>query len=284
MFYHYLLNGGERVVIVYMWKKLNQLDESYFFVFRGPIDSGRQRPESLAGTLLFAPLLLIGLLVLANIFVFMDRIEPAHPGVIIFCSILSVIGGIITLLSFIYSFKGVYETRQSTQYMITIWVSQFLFGHLLYWLALYIVFDGKQFHHYYNIDGHKMILFIVVTFLAGIGLFLYTFTRLVHKIVEGEFQQGTKRAQLRSRMEMNTDELKRIGIQAGVGLSLTFISLVKLLNVNDLQIVFISSIGITLFFVMWIILPEQIVTWYCIKRFDRFKFKEDADSNYNVQK
>lgn len=284
MFYHYLLNGGERVVIVYMWKKLNQLDESYFFVFRGPIDSGRQRPESLAGTLLFAPLLLIGLLVLANIFVFMDRIEPAHPGVIIFCIILSVIGGIITLLSFIYSFKGVYETRQSTQYMITIWVSQFLFGHLLYWLALYIVFDGKQFHHYYNIDGHKMILFIVVTFLAGIGLFLYTFTRLVHKIVEGEFQQGTKRAQLRSRMEMNTDELKRIGIQAGVGLSLTFISLVKLLNVNDLQIVFISSIGITLFFVMWIILPEQIVTWYCIKRFDRFKFKEDADSNYNVQK
>lgn len=260
-----------------MRKRLSQLNEEDFMVFNGPLASGRQSPEGLAGTLLFAPILLIGLVGLANMFVFMNRSEPAHQVVIVLCIVLSVIGGIIALLSIIYSFQKVYETRQSMQYWISIWLSQFLFGHLLYWISLYMIFDGDQFHHRFNVSGQTMVLFVIGTFLIGLVTFFIFFVRLVIKIEKGEFRKKTKRDQLRSQLEESTGKFQGFAVKTGIALTLALTSLVKIFEVNDLETFVISVIGITLFFVMWFILPEQIITWYCIKRFESFNYKGDMN-------
>src|SRR5699024_4877989 len=90
---------------VRMKSKLSQLKEEDFAVSKGPIESGRQSPNSIAATLLLVPVMVLLLLGLANLFVFTDRSIPAHYIVIIICMIYNVIGIIILILSLIFSIK-----------------------------------------------------------------------------------------------------------------------------------------------------------------------------------
>ncbi len=242
-------------------------------VFNGPLESGRQSPGGLAGGLLFAPILIGVFLLLANMFVFMDRSQPAHKVVIVLCILFSIIGVIIAILSFVFCFKNVYETRQSTQYWVSIWLSQFLFGRSLYWISLYMIFDGDQFHHDFGVSSYEMVSFIIGTFIIGFLIFIISFIRLVNQIEKGKFRKNTKKDRFRKHLEENTSKFQGIMIKIGIAISLTVVALINIFEVNDINILIVSAIGITLFFVMWFILPEQLITWYCIKRFDGFNFK-----------
>src|SRR5699024_1370728 len=125
------------------------LSEEDFYVLRGPLKSGRQSPDSLAGNLLLTPFLLGIILGIANLFVFLDRIEPAHPAVIAICLICDLIGLIIIIYSIVYSIKGVYRSRETTQYFITIIVIQSI-TFFLYLIMVYFIFIDFLFLHYYT--------------------------------------------------------------------------------------------------------------------------------------
>src|SRR5690625_7082353 len=124
-------------------------------------------------------ILITFVIVIMNLFVFIDRISPAPLNVIILCIAFTVLGGIVILLSFIYSFQAVYGTRQSMQYSLSIWISQLLFGHLLYWILLFIVFDSEHFNHSIEISIFEFWSFIIYTYISGVITFIISFIYLV---------------------------------------------------------------------------------------------------------
>lgn len=258
-----------------MKKRLDQLSEEDFAVLSGPLDSGRQSPSGLAGTLLLAPFLLGFVVILANFFVFGDRIEPAHPVVIVICLIMDVVGFLIIVLSFVFSAKKVYKSRQSTQYFITILVSQFLFGGFFYWIVLYILFDNKQFHHNIVISNNEMLSLIIGTLLLGMLIFIIAFIRFIRLLEDGKFRKNTKRDEIRGSLENNIPKIKRTATVGGASFVLIGISLNRIYGVYDFEFLLGATVSMSLFYVMLFILPEQLVIWYSIKRFESFQFDFD---------
>jgi len=252
-------------------KRLDKLSEEDFAVLKGPLESGRQSPESLAGNLLIAPFLIGVLLLIANMFVFVDRIEPAHPVVIILCLLYDGMALILILLSLQFGVKKVYKNRQSTQYLIVILLSQFMFGGSGYWIGMYMIFDSQQFHHSIAVGNLKLVIFIISSLVVGVILFIFSFIRFLKKLEEGKFRKNTKRDKIRSQLEENTMNFEKFAIVFGVSFTLIITSLFTMLGVHDIEVLFVASIGVTLFYVMQFILPEQIVIWYCIRRFKSYR-------------
>lgn len=253
-----------------MKKKLDHLSEEDFAVLRGPLESGRQSPNSLAGTLLLAPFLLIVILGLANAFVFTDRLELPHTVVVVICLICDLLGLIIIILSIIFSFKKIYQKRQRAQYLLSVVVVQTIIG-FLYLVMLYYLFDDVQFHHTYKVSTTSMALFSIGTFLIGIFLFIVAFIRFLRLLKQGQFRKNTKRDQLRGKLEK---QMKQYTIYGAVSVSSVFLTGIKVMNV-DFEVMIAVSIGVSLFYIMMFILPEQLVIWYCKGRFKSFNFDEN---------
>src|SRR5690625_70617 len=262
-----------------MFWRLRRLKEEDFYVFNGPLTSGRQHTDSLAGSLMIGSILMTLVLVIGNLFVFMDRITPAPLNVIILCIAFTVLGGIVILLSFIYSFQAVYGTRQSMQYSLSIWISQLLFGYLLYWIFLYIVFDSEHFHHSIEISNFELRAFIIGTYIAGVITFIISFIYLVRKIEQGKYREGTPIEKRRHHLETNIDVYKGPAIRIAVLFVSVVVAVVRWLKVVEIETVSFMAVTTTLLIVMSAILPEQIITWYCIKRFESFNFEKDSEQS-----
>lgn len=256
-----------------------QLKEEDFYVFSGPLASGRQSPDGIAGGLLIASALTTLVLAIGNVFVFIDRIEPAHKNVILIDIVITSVGLVTVLISFIFSFKYFYETRQAMQYLISIWMSQFLFGHLIYWIMLYIMFDGQHFHHSLDVEGYKIVVYIVVTFLLGFILFMGSFIHLVIKIRKGHYQKDTFIAKMRESVELNIEQYKWSAIRIAMIFVSSIVAVMSWLEVTEVETLTLVTLGTTLFVTMCTILPEQLIILYCIKRFDNFNFKNNADND-----
>jgi len=254
---------------VSMIKRLDQLSEEDFYVLRGPLESGRQSPGSLAGNLLLTPFLLVIILGIANLFVFLDRIEPAHPVVIAICLICDLIGLIIIIYSIIYSIKSVYQSRETTQYLLTIIVIQSI-TFFLYLIMLYFIFDDVQFHHNYAHSQSNAVIFAIITFIIGIFVFIFASIRFIKLLEQGEFRKGTRRDETRMMLERKVKQFTIYGIVFGTSVSLIGNQFVGI----DLNNSFVVSLGVLIFFVMMFILPEQLVIWYCKHRFKSFNFNE----------
>src|SRR5690625_339129 len=261
-----------------MFWRLRRLKEKDFYVFNGPLISGRQHPDSLAGSLLIGSILIILILVIGNVFVFVDRIVPAPTIVITICITLTVFSGIVVLLAFIYSFQAVYQTRQSMQYWLSILVAHLLFGHLLYWIALYIAYDSKQFHHSMEISDFDITVFIIGTYIVGFLTFLISFAYLVHTIEQVKYRKGTAIEKRRRHMETNLESYKGIAIRIAMLFISVVVAVVGWLKVDEIETVAFVAITTTLLIVMSALLPEQFITWYCIKRFDSFNFEKNTDN------
>src|SRR5699024_614568 len=136
----------------------------------------------------------------------------------------------------------------------------------------YMIFDDVQFHHHFSVSNQEMISFIIGSMVLGICFFLFTFFRLLKNLEAGKFRKNTKRDEIRGYLEGRTMDFQAIAIRFGIDFVLIVTSLIKILHVNDFEILLFTSIGITLFYVMLFILPEQLVIWYCIKRFKSFQF------------
>lgn len=174
-------------------KLLDQLQEEGFAVLRGPFESGRQSPNSLGGILTFSILLQLLMFVLTYVVAADSTYFPYADIVFV---IHSMVTATLILLSIIYSFPKVYMSRQKTQYFIVILVSQNLFGLFSFTGALF--FLGKE------LSINSLLLLTVTTLIFGILIVIITVARFYLLLKKGDYRDGSKKGQLRSKFETTT--------------------------------------------------------------------------------
>lgn len=252
--------------------KKKALTEEDFAVLNGPLESGRQSPDALGGNLILVAVMIVGMLVLFNWIFFVSDLEEGYKIALIILIIVDVIGIALIIFSIVFSIRRVYETRQSAQYFIVILVTQYIFGLLFYLAGLFIILHDLQHGYRGTVGEEELVLFAIASFSIGIFIFIFSFIRFVRLLRKGKFRKNTSRDKIRGQLEARTDEFKKVGIFSGMAMLGTATSIFQMFPVHDAGSLLIVTIGITLFFVMLFILPEQLVSWYCIKKFKSFRY------------
>lgn len=250
-----------------MLSVLGKLQEVDFEVLRGPLESGRQSPNSLGFALIlgiiFQPMLYaLEYFVAADltIFPYKEEILRGHFW----------LTAVLVFLSIIYVIPVVYKISEKMQYLVSILVSQNLFSISIFICALFLIAkdDGEG-----KVPSSESLLnFTYITFGIGLIIFIVTFIRFYILLRKGHYRKGSKKDQLRGRFE-NTSYVPAT-IIGSLGLVFIIQYIARFSAINDLNIVIVIVIGIALFFVMLFVLPEQLVILYCKFRFKSFNFNE----------
>jgi len=248
-----------------------KLTEEDFAVLRKPLESGRQNPSS------FAAILILSIFLQALMF-FLTYIVAAdsslYPNMeIIFVTHL-IVTSILILLSIIYSIPAIYMKFQRLQYLVTIMVSQNLFGVFFYIAALFIIGSNRL---GLNVSRESLLFFTFVTLLFGLLIFIATSIRFYILLRNGRYQKGSKKDEIRGGFE--TKSYLPIAIIGGVGLVFVIQYIARNSYMFDINVIIVILIGPLLFYAMLFVLPEQIVILYCKYRFDSFNFNNKGELN-----
>lgn len=247
---------------------LRKLKEEDFAVLRGPFESGRQSPGSLGGVLILSIFLQALLFSLEYFVAGQYTVYPYKDQILLIHFIFTVI---ISVLSLIYSIPIVYKKSEKMQYLVSILVSQNVFSFSLFISALFIIgYDGEEGGEVANAES--LIQFTYIILGIGLLIFVATFIRFFILLRKGHYRKGTKKDALRSHFE--TKSYARAAIFAGLGLVFIIQYIARISAVHDIDMIVIIVIGISLFFAMLFILPEQLVILYCKIRFKSFTFNE----------
>ena|SRR5690625_2130530 len=244
---------------------LSKLSEEDFSVLRGSFESGRQSPNSFGGILILS-VFLQGLMFFLVYVVAADR--SIYPYKEIMFSIHLGITIILVLLSVIYAIPSVYMKHQRMQYFLSIVVSQNLFGLFSYIMPLF--FLGKV----RDITKDSLLTFTVITLLFGLLFFIATLIRFFVLLRKGEYRTGSKRDELRSKVEKKS--YFPIAVVGGTGLVFVIQYLIRTVNF-DIETTFMVILGIVLFYAMLFVLPEQLVILYCKHRFESFNYDQKGN-------
>lgn len=247
---------------------LRNLQEEDFAVLRGPLESGRQSPGSFSGVFILSIFLQLIMLMLTYV-VAADATN--FPYIEIIFVVHAFITGILILLSIVYAFPSVYMKGQKTQYLLSILISQNIFGISFYIIALFFV--GKE----RNITVESLLTFTFITLLVGALIFITTGVRFYRLLKRGKYKKETKRDEIRSKIESKVKSHLSMIIVASIGLLLVLQYLVTVFGRNNTEHIMIVLLGISLFYAMLFILPEQLVILYCKYRFDSFNFNKKGN-------
>ncbi|WP_420849937.1 hypothetical protein [Psychrobacillus vulpis] len=240
--------------------------EEDFRVLRGPFESGRQTPGNLGFTLIISIFLQAMLYALeyfmaadSTIFPYKDNILQVHFWLTV----------VLVILSIIYAIPAVYKRSGKMQYLVTIIVTQNMSSIPFLIMALFLV--GKEGEGMIATEG-SLLRFTFIILLIGLLIFIFTFIRFNTLLRKGHYRKGSKKDELRGRFE-NTSYVPAAII---VGLGIVFIIqyIVRSTSIDDINMIVLIVGGITAFFVMLFILPEQLVILYCKFRFKSFNFNE----------
>ncbi|WP_249872493.1 hypothetical protein [Oceanobacillus saliphilus] len=245
---------------------LSRLKEEDFAVLRGPLESGRQSPNSLAFTLvlcvIFQPLLFFLVYVVAadsSNFPFINNIYYIH--LIITISLV--------VLSAIFSIKTLYKKYQKIQYLLVILGSQNIGGISFYLMALFFI--GQ------NVDSESSLLTLAyITLLFGLLTFVVTCIRFYILLKSGAYRKESKRDGLRSKLELDIKSYMPIIITASIGLVFVLQFLVRTFGLADIETTIMMIFCFSLFYTMLFVLPEQLVILYCKYRFDSFNYNKNG--------
>ena len=247
---------------------LFKLKEKDFAALREPLDSGRQSPTSLGGALLlllfFHPLVYYLTYYVAaetTIYPNVEKIQNFH-----FWLTVSLV-----VLCALYAIPAIYKRSQKMQYLLSILSSQNIAGFSFYLIVIFIVGDGN------GITVEDLMSFIKVTLTLGILVFLITCIRFYILLKKGHYRADSKKARLRANFEMKS----YLPLFTAGGVSFVFLIQYvfrhyHLLNADDW---FIVILGMSLFYVMIFVLPEQLVILYCKFRFKSFNFSRTGYLN-----
>lgn len=250
---------------------LSKLTEQDFEVLRGPLESGRQRPAALAGVLVLCAFLQALLFALeyfvaggSTAYPYKDEILAVH---------LWFTAGLIGL-SLFYAIPAIYSKSGRIQYLLSIVVSQNLFSPCLFISALFLI--GKEG------DGHEataesLLTFTYIILAIGFLAFVATSIRFYGLLKKGEYRKGSSKDALRAKFEAKS-YIPMASI-AGLGLVFVIQYIARNSAIDDLNTTVIIVIGMSLFFVMLFVLPEQLVILYCKYRFKSFNFDERGNLN-----
>lgn len=243
-----------------------KLKEEDFEVLRKPLESGRQSPKSLAFTLLLC-VFLQALLFALEYYVAADSTMYPYKDQILQVHLWITVGLIV--LSLIYSIPAVYKRSGKVQYLLSILVSQNLFSFSIFISALFFIGnkgEGK------NATPESLLNFTWILVFIGLLIFIATFIRFYILLKKGHYRKGSKKDELRGKFE--TTSYIPAAIIGGLGIVFIIQYIVRNSAIDDLNMMTVIIGGITLFFVMLFILPEQLVILYCKFRFKSFNFNE----------
>lgn len=240
----------------------NQLTEEDFSVLRGPLESGRQSPKSLATVLILGVFLQALLFYLtyyvaaeSTIYPNLDRIYEIH----------FFLTSAFILLSLLFGIPALFKRFERLQYFLSIVVSQNL-SILIYFAALFLLGEEE------GATGESLISFTWITLLIAALLFIATFIRFIVLLNKGYYRKGSKADELRGKFE--TTSYIPIAIIGGIGL-VFLIQYVMKMGTSDLFDTFMFVfLPLAIFYAMIFVLPEQLVILYCKFRFKSFNFDE----------
>lgn len=243
-----------------------RLQEDDFKVLRAPLESGRQRPSALAGVLVLSVFLQALLFALeyfvagySTVYPYKDEILTVHFWFTV----------ILIVWSLIYAIPAIYNRSGRMQYLLSILVSQNLFSLCLLISALFLIGrDGDE----QGVTSDSLLNFTYITLAIGLLIFIVTSMRFYMLLKKGKYRKGSEKDELRAKFEAKS--YFPMASIAGLGLVFVIQYMARNSAIDDINIMLMIVIGISLFFVMLFILPEQIVILYCKYRFKSFNFDE----------
>lgn len=239
-----------------MFKEFTERD---FIGFREHLKS-RQNPNSLGGALFISCFLQFLLYYLiyyvaaeATVYPNVATIKKIHFGVTL----------ILTVFSAVFMFSLVFKTFEKTQYLLSILVSQNVFGIYSYLGALFLIGEGDV------ATSAFLVTFTYITSGIAVVLFVATFFRLYLLIKKGQYRESSKKGE-----EFESTSYIPIVIIASIGTLIILITLVinnGVIGVSD-ETIFFIVLSLLIFYVMIYVLPEQLIILYCKFRFKSFNF------------
>ena len=247
---------------------LNKLSEEDFAVLRGPLESGRQSPSALGGTLILA---IFG----QALFLFLEsyiRNYSIYPHKEKVFTIHLVVSCILIIFYIIYAIPLVYMNRQKTQYLLIIIASQNIGSLSVFILTLFIIGTNEV---KINHDAGTLLTFTFISLLFGLLIFIGTSIRFYFLLKRGYYRKGSKKDKQRRRFE--TKSYAPFAIIGSIGLVFIIRYLVKIFGLADIETVFMLTLAMGIFYTMIFILPEQLVILYCKFRFKSFNYSAEGN-------
>ncbi len=244
---------------------LHKLKKKDFAVLRGPLESGRQSPDSLPFVLILGIALQLLLHYLTyyeaaatTIFPFIEGMKELH-----FWITASII-----ILSIIYSIPVIYKRSQKIQYLVGILCSQNIGTAYVYVIVMFSLGDQKGASVESLITLSKTVLFIAAL------LFLATCVRFYILLMKGQYRNGSKKGQMRNSFE--TTSYIPLAIIGSTGLFFILQYVIRMFGSVDGYDMFIIVIAMSVFYSMIFVLPEQLMILYCKFRFKSFNFDKNG--------
>lgn len=237
-----------------------------FEVLRIPLESGRQGPAQLAVALILGAIFMPLIYALEYYVASYDSIFPYKQEILNVHFWFTII---LAALSIVYAIPFIYRRSQKFQYLLSILVSQNLFTFPLFICALFFIGrDGEGM----KATPESLLKFTYVLLFIGLLVFVVTFIRFYILLRKGQYRKGSRKEQLRTKFEKKS--LLSTAIFVGIGLVLVLQFIIRKSAINDFNMYGVVLIGITLFYVMLFILPEQLIILYCKMRFKSFNYNE----------
>ncbi|ENH96309.1 hypothetical protein J416_11572 [Gracilibacillus halophilus YIM-C55.5] len=243
---------------------LKNLKEKDFLVLRQPLESGRQRPQSLNAVL-------IGCIPFQALFLYLEYFVGGYSSYPYKNEVFEmhlVISCILAILSLLYAVPAVYMRSQKVQYVLNTFVSQNLFGASSYILVLMVISAEV------SDDPVSLMRFTYITLIIGLLVFMITCIRFIILLHQGKYRKGTKKDRLRGKMERKS--LLPVVIPIGIGVTFSIQYLVRNFDLMGIDTIMISTLFIVIFYTMLFVLPEQLMISYCKHRFDSFNFEQNG--------
>ncbi|MFD2654762.1 hypothetical protein [Gracilibacillus thailandensis] len=244
---------------------LDKLKEEDFYVLRGALESGRQSPNNFGGMLTLGIFLQILMVSITHIVLGYESQLPNKTTIFLIHSILTIA---IIILSAIFAIPSVYKKREVSQYLVSIVVSQNIFGITPYFWTLHTI--GRT-----DATIASLIFATILTLILGLLVFIVTCIRFNLLLKQGKYRKGRSKGQTRQKFEAKS--FLPHAVIGGLGIFYFiqfFVSHVSRIEINFLMI---GIIGMLLFYGMIFVLPEQLVILYCKKRFKSFNFDKEGN-------
>ncbi|MGD6964306.1 ABC transporter ATPase [Fictibacillus phosphorivorans] len=243
----------------------NKLSVEEFAVLKGPLESGRQSPQSLGGVLVLGA----AMQALAFYLIYSVAAESSvYPNIEGIRNIHLWTTVILSVLSIIYAIPYIYKRSEKTQYLLSIISSQNIGSACMYLGALFVI--GADF----DVTEESLIKLTFITLGFAIALFILTFVRFYILLHKGQYREGSARGKIRERFE--TTSYIPMAIVLGMALVYIIQYLIRAGGLFSLETFFLTVLPLLVFYTMVFVLPEQLVILYCKFRFKSFNFDRNG--------
>lgn len=240
-----------------MVKKLSEQD---FAVLRGPLESGRQSPNSLAAVFI------LGIFMQALLFYLTYYVAGKYTIYPNFESIMTIhmwFTAILIGISIIFAIPAVFKRLEKLQYFFSIIVTH-NFTVFFFLSPLFLLGEED------TATVESLVRLTWISLSIAVLLFIATFIRFYILLQKGHYRAGSKSEELRGKFE--TTSYVPLAIIGSVGIVFLIQAVMKM-GTSDLTNTFtLVFLPFGIFYTLIFVLPEQLVILYCKIRFKTFNF------------